>query len=1416
MAKASSGTVNPHVRNGVRIVVAGDQGTGKSSLIITAAAENFPLNVPPVLPPTKLPEDIYPDHVPITIIDTSSRAEDSDKVTEELQRADAVVLTYACDRPETLENLSTFWLPHLRKLEVKVPVIVVGCKLDLRDENQQVSLELVMSPIMQQFREIETCIECSASRHIQVPEVFYYAQKAVLHPTAPLFDQESQTLKPRCVRALKRIFILCDHDRDGALSDAELNDFQVKCFNAPLQPSEIVGVKKVVQEKLSEGVNERGLTLTGFLFLHALFIEKGRLETTWTVLRKFGYNDEIKLADDLIPPLKRAPGQSVELTNEALDFLKAIFDAFDGDGVDCFAMVSCIELGIGKRDEDMFLDCSPWTGAPYEDAAEKNAFGGLSLDAFLSEWALMTLLNPSFSVENLIYIGYTGDPSSAIRVTRRRHLDRKKQHSERNVLQCFVFGPRNAGKSALLNSFIGRPYSENSNPTTEDRYAVNVVDISMENKKFLVLREIPEDGVKALLSDKESLASCDIAVFVHDRSDESSWRASSELLVEIAGHGEDTGFEVPCLIVAAKDDQDSFPMAIQESTRLSQDMGVEAPIPISVKLGDFNSLFRRIVTAAEHPHLSIPETEAGRSRKQYNRLINRSLMVVSDLTIQTEILNPLLLQCDLENHPYSIAPSEDVPNQLSENPDCIVSENITSNGIHENSPDQGHDTVPISKKILDLSTKVQFFYLGSENELLKRKLLEESSERRRLYNEVIELKGNIKVFCRCRPLNESEIANVSASVVNFDSLPDNELQVICSDSSKKQFKFDNIFRPDDNQEAVFAQTKPIVTSVLDGFNVCIFAYGQTGTGKTFTMEGTPEHRGVNYRTLEELFRLTEERHGITKYELRVSMLEVYNEKIRDLLAENSSQPTKRLEIKQAADGTQEVPGLVEAPVNGTEDVWEILKIGNGVRSVGSTCSNELSSRSHCLLRVTVVGESLINGQKTKSRLWLVDLAGSERVGKTEAEGERLKESQFINKSLSALGDVISALASKSAHIPYRNSKLTHILQSSLGGGCKTLMFVQVSPSTADLGETLCSLNFATRVRGIESGPARKQVDLTELLKYKQMAEKAKHDDKETRKLQDNLQNLQLRLAARDYHCKNLQEKVRDLENQIAEERKTRLKQESRSLAAVSAQPLSSKQTVVQKIITNKKPPLNPSKSRPPLRRITNLLPPSSPLTSKRYTAAMNGKENTVRRRNSMATNTESFSKPRNRASIAVPARQPAPSSTTQILQPRRRVSIAVLHPDTAHDVTTSLCTSPSRPSAAPTQVLQPRRRVSVATIRADMTYDIKTPLRNSASQFNSGISLQQPLRNNRRKDRYSSLFAQYSELRAASVETTPMSIGSSSKFRGSPVQANSRLARHPTGLALQRKPLVWSPLKLKGLKNNRKLLLPSRPHTEMQ
>ncbi|KAM7521585.1 hypothetical protein LguiA_011487 [Lonicera macranthoides] len=609
-------------RTNVRVVVIGDRATGKSSLITAAASETFPEDVPPVLPPTRLPADFYPDGIPVTIIDTSSSLEGKGRLAEELKRADAVVLTYACDQPATVNRLSTYWLLELRRLEVKAPVIVVGCKLDLRDEGYHMSLEQVMTPIMQQFREIETCIECSAANLVQVPEVFYYAQKAVLHPTSPLFDQENQTLKPRCVRALKRIFILCDHDMDGALNDAELNEFQVKCFNAPLQPAEIVGVKRVVQEKLPEGVNDFGLTLTGFLFLHALFIEKGRLETTWTVLRKFGYNDDLKLRDDfLLIPFKKAPDQSVELTSEAMEFLKGVFSLFDTDND---GALRHSEL------EDLFSTApqSPWGEAPYKDAVERTALGGVSLSGFLSEWALMTLLDPAQSLANLIYLGYSSDPASALRVTRRKMIDRKKQQTERSVFQCFVFGPKHAGKSGLLKSFLGRPFSDNYS-SANNEYAVNVVDRVWGNRKTLVLREIPEDAVKRLLSPKDSLANCDVAVFVYDSSDEYSLKRAAELLFDVARRGEESGLGVPCLFIAAKDDLDSYPMAIKDSTVICESIRIDAPIHVSVKERDMNNVFCRIVNAAEQPHLCVPETETGRKKKRYRQFVSHSLMFVS-------------------------------------------------------------------------------------------------------------------------------------------------------------------------------------------------------------------------------------------------------------------------------------------------------------------------------------------------------------------------------------------------------------------------------------------------------------------------------------------------------------------------------------------------------------------------------------------------------------------------------------------------------------------------------------------------------------------------------------------------------------------------------------------------------------------
>ncbi|CAL5187205.1 unnamed protein product [Lathyrus oleraceus] len=428
------------------------------------------------------------------------------------------------------------------------------------------------------------------------------------------------------------------------------------------------------------------------------------------------------------------------------------------------------------------------------------------------------------------------------------------------------------------------------------------------------------------------------------------------------------------------------------------------------------------------------------------------------------------------------------------------------------------------------------------SEDLKSKYIEGTKIQKELYNKVLELRGNIRVFCRCRPLNAEEIKGGATVALDFDSSKDGELTVMSNGSSKKTFKFDAVFGPQVEQADIFEDTIPFATSVLDGYNVCIFAYGQTGTGKTFTMEGTEEARGVNFRTLEKMFDIIKERQTLYSYEISVSVLEVYNEQIRDLLVSGNhpGMSARRLEIRQAGEGMH-IPGLVEAHVNNMTEVWEVLQTGSNARAVSSTNANEHSSRSHCIHCVMVKGENLLNGEHTRSKLWLVDLAGSERVAKTEVQGDRLKETQNINRSLSALGDVISALATKSSHIPFRNSKLTHLLQDSLGGDSKALMFVQISPNENDLSETICSLNFASRVRGIELGPAKKQWDTIELLKHKQMADKTKQElklkDFQIKKMEDTIHGLEFKMKERDHKNKSLQDKVKELESQLMIERK---------------------------------------------------------------------------------------------------------------------------------------------------------------------------------------------------------------------------------------------------------------------------------------
>ncbi|CAM9768866.1 unnamed protein product, partial [Hapterophycus canaliculatus] len=254
------------------------------------------------------------------------------------------------------------------------------------------------------------------------------------------------------------------------------------------------------------------------------------------------------------------------------------------------------------------------------------------------------------------------------------------------------------------------------------------------------------------------------------------------------------------------------------------------------------------------------------------------------------------------------------------------------------------------------------------------------------------------------------------------------------------YQFDYVFGPGTKQaqaRRVFDEVQPIVASALEGYRVCVFAYGQTGSGKTFTMEGPKADRGVNFRALGELFALSaqDEAKG---FQFRVSMLEVYNECIKDLLLEPgrpAAAPNKH-DIRLDKKGRVYVEGLVECEVEALKEVEELVILGGRNRTVGNNNVNEHSSRSHLVLQVHITSTDLATGYVQHGKLNLIDLAGSERIKSTAAEGQQLKEAQNINRSLSALGDVINSLGSGSKHVPYRNSKLTFLLQDSLSSNAK--------------------------------------------------------------------------------------------------------------------------------------------------------------------------------------------------------------------------------------------------------------------------------------------------------------------------------------------------------------------------------------------
>ncbi|XP_017042594.1 kinesin-like protein KIF3A [Drosophila ficusphila] len=335
---------------------------------------------------------------------------------------------------------------------------------------------------------------------------------------------------------------------------------------------------------------------------------------------------------------------------------------------------------------------------------------------------------------------------------------------------------------------------------------------------------------------------------------------------------------------------------------------------------------------------------------------------------------------------------------------------------------------------------------------------------------------NVRVVVRTRPMDKNELSAGALSAISVDKI-NRAITVMkpnaTANEPPKTYYFDNVFDGGSNQMDLYVDTaRPIVDKVLEGYNGTILAYGQTGTGKTYTMSGNPDSpqtKGIIPNAFAHIFGHIAKAKENQKFLVRVSYMEIYNEEVRDLLGKDVG---KSLEVKERPDIGVFVKDLSGYVVHNADDLENIMRLGNKNRAVGATKMNQESSRSHAIFSITVERSELAEGGAQHVRmgkLQLVDLAGSERQSKTQASGQRLKEATKINLSLSVLGNVISALVDgKSTHIPYRNSKLTRLLQDSLGGNSKTVMCATISPADSNYMETISTLRYASRAKNIQN------------------------------------------------------------------------------------------------------------------------------------------------------------------------------------------------------------------------------------------------------------------------------------------------------------------------------------------------------------
>ncbi|KAI3638897.1 hypothetical protein MIR68_003395 [Amoeboaphelidium protococcarum] len=632
-------------REEVNIVVVGDDKAGKSTLINTFVKEEFEEDLPQVLPVYMIPADITIDHLNTLITDTN--LSQMVHLKESLYTADVVCLVYdACQASimpsgpqsdniagsKVIDRIATFWMPLIRSnTKQQVPVILVANKIDLQPRRHSNAYNGTSSPtnihamsLMQKFKEIESCCEVSCKEMVNVAEVFYFCGKAVLHPTSPLWDVHSHSMKREAKEALERIFKLCDLDNDNLLDDSELNRFQRKVFGSPLQSSELEGVKDVVRQGLpaQAGVRNNALTVEGFVYLHSLFIQRGRRETIWKVLRKFGYDNQVELRFDFISPeLKVGDGDATELSPRGYQFFIDLFRRFD---LDHNGSLSDQEINA------LFSTCPVFNGTriPWSNYSERTVSNGpeLTLQGFLALWSMTTLLDYNKTLAYLAYLGFEGDSRSAVKVIKNRRDGTIRKRNARNVFHCLLLGAKGCGKTEFCRFMAEKQFHPQYDPNYPSMTYVNAID-SQGSEKYLIIQEVAIDEVTRVTGDKQLMEDVDAVIMMYDCSDANSFN----YITSLRQQSHDLDF-LPLVIVGSRRDS---PMVKQLDCPLQpadycQSLKIPPPCMVSCKTKDVGEVFTHVVQVCLAPYQAIPHSSTSITRiLSSNKRLTRWLGVSS-------------------------------------------------------------------------------------------------------------------------------------------------------------------------------------------------------------------------------------------------------------------------------------------------------------------------------------------------------------------------------------------------------------------------------------------------------------------------------------------------------------------------------------------------------------------------------------------------------------------------------------------------------------------------------------------------------------------------------------------------------------------------------------------------------------------